>query len=287
MPFLSAIRRVAVPVVALAALVACSSSPGAPGSAATPNSPASGGASLGAPAGSAVTDYLKYVGGAERAADESLSPIGIGWVNIEGGPAGSPEATLGAQAAVTYVNTKLGGIGGRPLALKVCTIVSAEEEGQKCGQQLLNDPAVAVIAMGNVFIGDRSFTSVIAGQKPLLVGVATGQSLATAKNTFSLFGDLPHIFGGWGTYARDVLHARNAAVIHTNTPGDNVATAAVVKALQSAGITVKNVGFDAQATDLLGPVTAAGAQTADLVVPISIGAGCVGIAKALKQLNVR
>jgi branched-chain amino acid transport system substrate-binding protein len=287
MPFISAIRRLAVPVVALSALVACASSPDTPGAAATPNSPASGGASPGAPAGGTVTDYLGYVGGAERAADQSLSPIGIGWVNVEGGPGGAPEATLGAQAAVRYVNTKLGGIGGHPLTLKVCTVVSAEEEGQKCGQQLLNDPSVAVIAMGNLFVGDRSFTSVIAGQKPILVGVATGQSLAAAKNTYALFGDLPHIFGAWGTYARDVLHAKNAAVIHTNTQGDNVASAAVVKALQSAGITVKNVGFDAQATDLLGPVTAAGAQTADLVVPISSGAGCVGIAKALKQLGVR
>src|SRR4051794_14630427 len=153
MPFLSALRRFAVPAVALSALVACSSSPGTPGAAATPNSPASGGASLGAPTGTTVTDYLQYVGGADRAADQSRSPIGIGWVNIEGGPGGAPEATLGAQAAVRYVNTKLGGIGGHPLKLKVCTVVSAEEEGQKCGQQLLNDPAVAVIAMGNLFLG--------------------------------------------------------------------------------------------------------------------------------------
>jgi branched-chain amino acid transport system substrate-binding protein len=227
------------------------------------------------------------VGGKAGAADQSLSPIGIGWVNVEGGPGGSPEATLGAQAAVRYVNEKLGGIGGHPLKLRVCAVVSAEEEGQKCGQQLVNDSSVAVIGVGNLFVGDRSFTSVIAGQKPVLVGVATGPSLSTAKNTFALFGDLPHIFGAWGTYARDVLHAKTAAVIHTNTQGDKVASSAVIKALETAGMTVKTVGFDAQATDLLGPVTAAGAQSADVIVPISIGAGCVGIAKALKQLGVR
>jgi branched-chain amino acid transport system substrate-binding protein len=286
MPFPSAVRRLAVPTVALFALAACAASPTTSATSGAPTSSAPVGAPA-APADSGVTDYVSYVGGKAGAADQSLSPIGIGWVNVEGGPGGSPEATLGAKAAVRYVNEKLGGIGGHPLKLQVCTVASAEEEGQKCGQQLLNDSSVAAIGVGNLFIGDRSFTSVIAGQKPVLVGVATGPSLSTAKNTYALFGDLPHIFGAWATYARDVLHAKTVAVIHTNTQGDKVASSAVIAGLQSAGLTVKTVGFDAQATDLLGPVTAAGAQTADVIVPISIGAGCVGIAKALKQLGVR
>jgi len=287
MPFPSTVRRVAVPALALSAVVGCSSTTGTPATSGVPAAPAAAAASIAAPAGPSVTDYLSYVGGKAGAADQSKSPIGIGWINVEGGPGGSPEATLGAQAAVRYVNEKLGGIGGHPLKLQVCTVTSAEEEGQKCGQQLLNDSSVAAVAVGNLFVGDRSFTSVIAGQKPILVGVATGPSLSTAKNTFALFGDLPHVFGPWGTYARDTLKAKTAAVIHTNTQGDKVAATAVVGALKAAGMTVKAVGFDPQATDLLGPATAAGAQTADVIVPLSIGAGCVGIAKALKQLGVR
>ncbi|GAB2832237.1 ABC transporter substrate-binding protein [Lentzea nigeriaca] len=238
------------------------------------------------PSSAVVTDYLGYVGGKAGAADAGLAPITLGWVNVEGGPAGNPEATLGAHAAVKYVNDKLGGIGGHPLELNVCTVASAEEEGQKCGQQLLGDKNVSAIAVGNLFLGDASFNSVVAGAKPVLVGVATGPSMSTAKNTYSTFGDLPHIFGTWGTYARDVLKAKSAAVIHTNTPGDKIASGAAVKGLEAAGLTVKSVGFEAQAVDLIGPVTAAGAMTADVVVPISLGAGCVGIAKALKQLNV-
>ncbi|HEY6797291.1 MAG TPA: ABC transporter substrate-binding protein, partial [Kineosporiaceae bacterium] len=214
-------------------------------------------------------------------------PIGIGWVNVEGGSFGAaPEATRAAQAAVKYVNGKLGGIGGHPLALKVCTIASAEEEGQKCGQQLLNDASVQATAFGNVFVGDTSFNSVMNGQKSLIVGVADGPSVATAKNAFILFGDLTHIFAPWGTYARDQLHARSAAVIYTNAPGDKAAGAAVRKGLERAGLTVTAVGFDPQSTDLLGPVTAAGVQTADVIVPIGQNRGCVGIAKALKQLVV-
>jgi branched-chain amino acid transport system substrate-binding protein len=150
---------------------------------------------------------------------------------------------------------------------------------------MLNDKSVQALAFGNVFLGDTSFTSVIAGQKPLLVGVATGASVAKAKDAYILFGDLTHIFGAWGTYSRDVLHAKTAAVIYTNAPGDKAAGAAVRQGLEAAGIKVTAVAFDAQATDLLGPVTAAGAQSADVIVPIAQGQGCVGIAKALNQLG--
>lgn len=281
-------RVLALGLAASLAVSACgsASSPSQSSAAGAPNSGA-GSPTVGTANGQVVTDYLSYVGGTAGAADASKSPIGIGWVNIEGGPIGStPEATRAAQAAVSYVNAKLGGIGGHPLALKVCTITSAEEEGQKCGQQLLNDASVQAVGFGNVFMGDTSFNSVIKGQKPLLVGVATGPSVATAKDAFILFGDLTHVFAPWGSYARDALHAKTAAVLYTNAPGDKAAGAAVRKGLEAAGIKVTAVGFDPQATDLLGPVTAAGAQTADVVVPIGTGQGCVGIAKALKQLGV-
>jgi branched-chain amino acid transport system substrate-binding protein len=66
---------------------------------------------------------------------------------------------------------------------------------------------------------------------------------------------------------------------------DSRGRAAVRQGLEAAGVKVTSVAFDAQATDLLGPVTAAGAQSADLIVPIAQGQGCVGIAKALKQLG--
>jgi branched-chain amino acid transport system substrate-binding protein len=232
-----------------------------------------------------VTDYRKYVAGQAGAAQAGLAPVGLGWVNLEGGAIGFPEATLAAKAAVRYVNEELGGIGGHPLALKTCAVAGAEEEGQKCGQQFLHDPAVSAIAVGALTVGDASLTSVVAGQKPMLVGVGTGPALSTAANTYILFGDLPRTFGSWGTYARDVLHAKNAAVLYTNVPGDKGAATAVRQGLERAGIKVKSVGFDAQATDLLGPVTASGAQSADVIVPIAQGQGCVGIAKALKQVG--
>lgn len=261
-----------------------SSNPGASGGVVS----ASGTASVGAADTDVVSDYVAYVGGKAGAADPSKKPISLGWVNIEGGAVGpTPEATKGAQAAVKYINDSLGGIGGHPLELKVCTITTAEEEGQKCGQQMLNDDSVQAVAAGNMFLGDTSFNSVLSGAKPVVVGVATGASMPTAKNAYILFGDLTHVFAPFGTYARDVLKAKTASLLYTNVPGDKAAGAAVREGLEAAGVKVTAVGYDAAATDLLGPVTAAGAQAADVVVPIGRGQGCIAIAKALNQLGVK
>ena len=48
---------------------------------------------------------------------------------------------------------------------------------------------------------------------------------------------------------------------------------------------VKPVGYSSGQTDLIGPLTSAGAQTADMVIPYSSASGCVNLAKGLKQLG--
>jgi branched-chain amino acid transport system substrate-binding protein len=61
----------------------------------------------------------------------------------------------------------------------------------------------------------------------------------------------------------------------------------MVKGLQAAGLKVKRVGYDPNATDLVGPLAAAGAQSADMIVPQSDAKGCVNLAKALEQSGVK
>ena len=60
----------------------------------------------------------------------------------------------------------------------------------------------------------------------------------------------------------------------------------IVAAMKKAGLSVKPVGYDPSTTDLTGPLTAAGAQTADVIVLQDIATGCVNLAKALTQLGL-
>lgn len=236
--------------------------------------------------GKPVTNYLDYVGGRAGKADSGKSPITIGWVNAQGGQQEFAEATSGAQAAVSYVNAELGGIDGHPLRLATCFIASAEEEGQRCGQQLLNDKSVPVIAFGAVVTGNQSLEAVVAGKKPIVAGVSVSPADGTAKNAYLLYGDQTHVLAAWGTYARDIAKAKTAAVIYPTQPGFISAAQARRKGLEDAGLKVKSVGYDPNATDLLGPLTAAGAQSADVIVPATDAPGCVNVAKAIEQSGI-
>ncbi len=237
-------------------------------------------------AGGPVTNYSKYVGGSGKA-NPKLSPVYIGVINTQGGQVLiGPNWTKGAEFAAKYINTSLGGVQGHPVKLVECFTTSAEEEGTKCGQKFANDKRISVILMGAVAIGNQSFYAAIGGKKPIVSGVALLPVDATQKNEFALFGTNDSVLGPWGTFAKTHLKAKTAAVIYPQIPGIDVGAKVEKTSLEDAGITTKLVGFDPNATDLTGPLTAAGAQTADIVVPQSNAAGCVNVAKTLQQLGV-
>jgi branched-chain amino acid transport system substrate-binding protein len=250
--------------------------------AAKPSTSSAGGAGA-----KSVTDYQAYVGGTAGKADSSKSTVYIGWVNQQGGQQEiGGAATDGADLAVKLVNEQLGGIDGHPVALKKCFIKNAEEEGTTCGQRLGNDKSVSAIVLGGIAIGIQPFYSTIAGRKTVIVGVAATPIDTVQKNSIVLFGDATHVLAPFGTYARDVLHAKSAAIVYPSIAGITTGAAALAKGLTDAGVKVKKVGYSASQTDLIGPLTAAGAQTADIVIPYSDASGCVNQAKGLKQLGI-
>ncbi|HXT93061.1 MAG TPA: ABC transporter substrate-binding protein, partial [Trebonia sp.] len=110
-----------------------------------------------------MTDFVQYTGAKAGAADNSLPPVTIGWVNMQGGPPSQtfPEATRAAEATVKYINSSLGGIQGHPVKLQECFIVTSEAQGTTCGQQMLNSKGVEVIAEGIDAIGNASMYSVL------------------------------------------------------------------------------------------------------------------------------
>ena len=143
-------------------------------------------------AGAAVTNYLTYVHGKRGKANPKLSKVYVGWVNQQGGQVViGGLATAGAQLAVRYVNDQLGGVGGHPVALVQCFIKSNEEEGTTCGQKLVNNKRISVIATGAVATGAQSLFATIRGTKPVVTGVATTPVDGAQRNAIVLFGDAP------------------------------------------------------------------------------------------------
>ena len=234
-----------------------------------------------------VTNYVQYIGGKAGKANTKLSPIYLGAINTQGGQVlVGPNWTKGAELAVKWINTHLGGIKGHPLKLVECFTTSAEEDGTKCGQKFANDKRISAVAMGALAVGNQSFYAALGSKIPVVSGVALLPVDATQRNEFALFGTNDSVLGPWGTFAKTQLHAKTAAVIYPQVPGIDVGAKVEKTSLEDAGIATKLVGFDPNSTDLTGPLTAAGAQTADIVVPQSNAQGCVNVAKTLEQLGV-
>jgi branched-chain amino acid transport system substrate-binding protein len=236
---------------------------------------------------SSVTDYVEYTGGSAGPADPSLTPVVIGWVNQQGGPIEiGATATDGARLGVQYVNEHLGGVGGHPVELKECFIAQAEEEGQRCAQEMSNDDALSVINMGAVAVGNQTFHATLGGAKPVIVGVSGSPADITQENAGLLYGDVLYVLAPLATYSRDVLGAKSAALIFPDVAGVQYAADVTAQAFEQAGIEVTKVGFPPEASDLVAPLTAAGAQEADVLVPIITPADCVKTAKTIEQLGL-
>ena len=221
------------------------------------------------------------------AANPRLSPVTIGWVNQQGGGLAFPNATLGAQAAVQYINTRLGGIGGHPLKLATCFISQGESEGTACGQQLVNNPAVNVILYGSLIFGDTSFQAVDRGTKPILIANSISPVDSNAKNVYVFNGNPSSIFGGIATYVAKVLRVKSVSVIYPQDAQSVAGAQALGSALKSVGVTAKSVGFDSSATDLTAPLVAAGAGSTGAVIPlVSLPPSCVSAAQAIDSLKI-
>jgi branched-chain amino acid transport system substrate-binding protein len=235
----------------------------------------------------AVTNYVKYVGGKAGKANPKLSPVQIGFFNQQGGAVViGADATTGAQTAVKYANKNLGGIAGHPIKLVTCFIQSTEQQGTTCGQQFRANKNIDVIDEGGVGTGVDTLYAALGGTKPVIAGVAASSVDATQKNAVILLGDGLHVLAPYGTYAKQVLHAKTAAVVYENEPGIGPDAQAWISALKAEGITVNSVAYDPTQTDLTGPLTSVNAASADIVIPGTDANGCVAMAQALQQLGI-
>jgi branched-chain amino acid transport system substrate-binding protein len=280
----------ALAVVALAA-AGCSSNSGSSSSststatsAAAAPSPSGTSGGLGA---QSVTNYLTYTGGKSGAANSSLTPVTVGFVNQQGGPQViGLHATDGAEMAVKYINAELGGVDGHPIQLDTCFIASAEEEGTGCAQKFLANKNVHVIAAGAAVIGVQSFYSTLGGALPVVGGVAPLSIDGQQKNTAVLFGDATSVLGPMGTYGKDVLHAKTAVILYPNTASATPGALATEAGLKAAGISVKMGPYPPTTTDLTGVLASTGAASADLVIPAVAAPDCVNIQKAFTQQGI-
>jgi branched-chain amino acid transport system substrate-binding protein len=232
-----------------------------------------------------LLDYQVYVGGKGKA-KANLAPVVIGFINQQGGPpnVNRPQATSVVRAGVKMVNEELGGIQGHPLRLNECFVAEAEEEGVRCGQQLLNDRNVKAILLGFLVNGNQSLYATLKGAKPVIGGVTATAADPKATNAYFLNGSQTSVLGPFGTYTqRSLRNVRTVAIVYPNQPGADTAAFALRRAMQQIGRQVRMIATPPLATDLLGAATQA--SSADMIIPALGFTECVPFARALAQIR--
>jgi len=166
---------------------------------------------------------LKYTGGKAGAA--SGKPFKVGYVSQD---TILPEATVGAKAAVAYINAQLGGIGGRPIQLVECQIVTPED-GQKCGTKLANDPDIKLVITGATTVGAKELYDAVQGKASVVIANAFSTEEFVTAVGVSYTSGLPGVFSGMATYIATDLKAKKVAVVLGDTQGGRASVAGKVK----------------------------------------------------------
>ena len=231
-----------------------------------------------------VKAALSYVGGTEEAADASLPPVKIGFVNNQGGAIGFPDQEMAADAAVKLVNEKLGGVQGHPVELAKC-FIKAEEDGQKCASQLLNE-GVEVANWGITVFGEESFLKLVNGKFPVLM--STSAFPFPNDQVFQYDGGSQAIINA---IVNNTAQAgkKVAVIMGDNPPLRANASEFVVPGLKAEGISVKPIFVSDTATtpEYVSALQSSGAADSDaLLLMVSTAGNCLSVYTAMQQLGL-
>lgn len=227
---------------------------------------------------------LAYTGG--KAGKATGDAIKIGYVNQEDL---FPEASIGINAAVKYVNEELGGAGGRPLEVSLCK-VTAEEDGAKCGTQFLNDAAVSFVMTGTLFLGGKGLYDTLAGKKPVIIGNGVTTDDFVNKAGYAFETGSVGVIPGMAKFAVDYLKPKKVAAIYGDNAAGQAAYSALMKpvldkaGVESTGVPIKDPG--GTAAEVQTAIQNAGADTADVFIPLVSLQACIATYDSLKQLGI-
>lgn len=219
------------------------------------------------------------------AADGSAEPIVIGMINQENSPVGSfPELRFAVDAAITWINTELGGVNGRPLRLETCITSFSVEQSQACAQQLVQAGAVAVVS-GIDITSTGSLPVLEQNGIPMISAIPTTLAEYRSNNVFSFSGG---VTGAYVAFAADA-HAKGATSIafaYGDFESFSVpATEYGAKVAEALGMKVTLVPFPITATDFLPVVQSVLDSGAEAVTIGAADTACVPVMTTLHDLG--
>lgn len=218
----------------------------------------------------------------------SGEPIRIGMINQENTPLGSfPELRLGTEAAVAWINTELGGVGGRPIELHTCITTFSPEKSRACAQELVEKDVVAV--SGGIDITSNGSMPVLEqNQIPLVGGIPINFDEMRSPLSFQFSGGVPGAFTAFAYDAATRLGAEKVAVAY----GDYASIKAAgvdygIATLKKLGVDdVVDIPFPVTTTDFLPVLTKANEGNPDAIILGAADTACAPAMKTAHELGI-
>lgn len=211
-------------------------------------------------------------------------PLKIGLVNQERGPLSFSDLSAGAEAAAEYVNTELGGLGGRPIDLVVCETDGSPEASSQCASRFVDADVPAVLAGFDFGIAPLYKTMEAEGV-PVIGNTENDPSASTASNSF-LFGPPTDSAGpAQVKFLRD-LGVERATYVAANLPLANDFIDRVLEpTAEEEGLELDIVRFDPATPDISPTVAAALESQPEAVFGAFTEATCTQLVNSVRTFG--
>jgi branched-chain amino acid transport system substrate-binding protein len=229
-------------------------------------------------------------------------PIEVGFVNSEGGAFSVPELRVGNEVAEDYINTRLGGVGGRPVQVTRCATDGSPEASIDCANQLVEAGVVAVVE-GTDLGGDAMLPVLTDAGIPLVGHVQFGPARMFDENS-TYFGAAALAYGAAALQFYADEGAESVTWFLPDEPTSHAFTdTSLEPTSEQLGIDYTTVYYDAASPnwavlaatavsenpDVSGSIAATDAQCAEMIGALRdagyqgriLAASCVGLHDAL------
>jgi branched-chain amino acid transport system substrate-binding protein len=231
--------------------------------------------------------FLGEVPTAATRADEGADPIVLGLVNQEDPVVGSyAEVRAAVEAVVRWVNAELGGVEGRPLALRTCTITFDVERSRACATELV--AAGVDVFVGGVDVASDGSLPVIERNDLVTVG-GIPATLAQQRSpaTFFFSGGDAGALAAFMSHAAAMGATTVAVAYGQEAPSFEVAARDYGAAVgRSLGLDVHLLPYSVLSNDHEDLLTSARDVGADAVVVLAATAACSSVLKAAERLDL-
>jgi branched-chain amino acid transport system substrate-binding protein len=220
------------------------------------------------------------------AADPEAEPIAVGMINQEDTPLGSfPEVRRAAEGTVEFVNTELGGVGGRPIELHTCVVSFDVEQSQACAQEMVQQDVVALT--GGIDVTSNGSIPVLEQNGiPQVGGIPANLIEQRSDTTFFFSGGTT---GAVAAFLADAADNDAESVVIAYGEFDAFEESAReygVPVGESLGLDVELASFPVTATDFLPVLTRANEGDPDAIIMLAAGSSCVPLMETYAELQI-